>query len=273
MQLYTHRNIDLDAVASLWAVRRFVHPQAFIRFVDANWDGSEMCDGDTAVDIFAGNKGIKGKQDPDGTIHSCFATLVSKCCSPEEQQALAELVLYVDATDRGNGPKNLGATGEMAKIWSFTGINAVLRAFQSLHNCDPRKDLNVSLKMFEIFNGLLINGLTRLECVKDADQAEWISPTVVINRHTQRMGTNGVLFERGALAVVFVDGHNMGVVREGQQTTRMDAPAVRQVINGETGWFFHPSGFLVARGTRKAPATSPSNVDPVELAKAVATLI
>lgn len=273
MKVFTHRNIDLDAVASLWAVLRFICKEAYILFVDANWDGSEMQPGDMAVDIFADGKGIKGDQDEDGTVHSCFQTLVRRFCSESQQKALRELVIYIDAADRGNAPKNLGAQGEMAKIWSFTGLNAVLRALQSGYKGEYRKqDLCVARQMFSIFDGLLKNGITRQQCELDADEAEWVSPDVVINRNTQHMGTNGVLFERGAKAIIFVDRYNLGVVREGQETIRMDSEPVRKVINGEEGWFFHPSGFLTARGTRKAPSKSPSTIDPVELAKAVSSL-
>jgi len=51
------------------------------------------------VDIEAGGRGLKGKKDADGTIHSCFASIVREHSSPEDREALANLVRFVDAQD------------------------------------------------------------------------------------------------------------------------------------------------------------------------------
>lgn len=100
-------------------------------------------------------------------------------------------------------------------------------------------------------------------------------------RDKKEIATNAVLFERGVQVVVYVDGDNMGVVREGSLTLRMDDPSLVEVIHaaretlgdGNGSWFAHPVGFMLAWGTRKAPATSSSLVDSRDLAIAAARLL
>lgn len=266
--IYTHFNLDLDAAASLWAYGKFSGNPVYldeVKFVPANFDGSEMTEGDVALDIDAGGKGIKGEKGQDGAIHSCFATLISKYCDEKQQLALKELVSFVDAQDRGNAAKNLGVQGEAARVWSFTGLNAVLRAFQGQY---PRNDRMVAMKMFEIFDGLYHSGQRRAEAEKEADTAKIIGD-VAIMENAKCFGTNGVLFERGVKSVVFVDGNNLGAVRGDGVDIRMDHPAIKAAVGDEQGWFFHPAGFLAARGTRKSPAESKSAVQPEALAAAI----
>jgi len=75
-----------------------------------------------------------------------------------------------------------------------------------------------------------------------------------------------------AMAIVYVDGMNIGVIRRDDVSTRMDHPRIREVVEtaGEAGeWFAHPAGFLYCRGSRKAPATSRSRVTARELGEAM----
>lgn len=266
--IITHFNVDLDAVASLWAYGKFSgQPVSLdnVKFVPANFDGSGMGEGDVALDIYAGGKGIKGEKGKDGAVHSCFASLISAYCDEGEQLALKELVAFVDAQDRGNAAKNLGVTGDAARIWSFTGLNSVLRAFQGMN---PRNDRLVAEKMFEIFDGLYHSGQRRAEAEKEADTAKILGDVAIIE-NAKCFGTNGTLFERGIKSVVFVDGNNLGAVRGDDADIRMDHPAIKAAVGDEQGWFFHPAGFLAARGTRKAPAESKSAVQPQALADAI----
>jgi hypothetical protein len=271
MRIHTHFNIDLDAAASVWAFTRFVG-EGEVFFHPANWDGREMKEGeDVALDIEAGGQGLKGEREADGTTHSCFASLVKMHCSASDREALHSLVEFVDAQDRGgNAAEVLGVTGTAKKVLSATGINAVLRAFQALN---PRDDKTVVEKMGEVFDGLLKTGRSRLAAEEQAATAEWVGGEVAIIENATAMSTNGVLMERGAKVVVFVDGNNIGAVRRSDVQLRLDHPAVKEVVAGEEGWFFHPAGFLAARGTRKAPATSKSVVEPQALAGVISCLL
>ena len=101
MRIFTHFNVDLDAVCSVWAAKQFVSgaAEATVEFRPANWDGAEMSEGDLAVDIAAGGRGMKGEKGENGIVHSCFASIVAGHASAEDRSALANLVRFVDAQD------------------------------------------------------------------------------------------------------------------------------------------------------------------------------
>jgi hypothetical protein len=101
MKVYTHINVDLDAALSVAAAKEFIPGarEAELVFVPANWDGEGMDDGDLALDIRAGGRGIKGEQCSDTTVGSCLALIVATHASEADQEALSSLVSYVDAQD------------------------------------------------------------------------------------------------------------------------------------------------------------------------------
>ncbi|MBM3256260.1 MAG: hypothetical protein FJZ04_02220 [Candidatus Moranbacteria bacterium] len=298
MKIYTHLNVDLDACASVWAAKDFVSGarDATVELRPANWNGAEMEEGDLALDIEAGGKGLKGEKGVSGIVYSCFATVVAKYASPEDQAALAELTIFVNLQDAtGNAYNHLldyrwipdgiiykyrqvrnelkeevGSQANFAAgILSATGLNAVLRAFQATH---PRNDALVVERMGEIFSGLLANGRARYRAEVEANQAKILpGGRVAIVTDSKEFGTNGVLFERGVRAVVYQDGPNIGLIRRGDETLRMDHPLIREIViaAGELDeWFAHPAGFLFCRGSRKAPAEQQSRVDPRAIAAA-----
>jgi len=95
---------------------------------------------------------------------------------------------------------------------------------------------------------------------------------------TRSLSVNGILFEeRGAHMDLFVDGHNIGIVTARERCkVRADHSAFRQVVAtaGESEeWFAHTAGFLYCRGSRKAPATTPSKVKVYDLASKAAMLV
>lgn len=272
-KLYTHVSIDLDAVASAWAWLRFVNSDFDLCFVSAQWNGAEMKDDDIALDIEAGGRGVKSGKDEEGEF-SCFRWVVENHLDENDRIAIDPLVQFIDAQDAsGNAAKAFGVEGEVRKIWSFTGINAVLRAFQRMTSFGPDHDFLVCQKMFEVFDGFWRNGLSRQEAVEEAERAERFTDSIVIVRNNKRRGTNGYLFENGAKIIIFIDGNNLGIIRKDNLTIRMDHDLIREATRGEEGWFFHPDGWLTARGTRKAPAENPSSVSPYDLARAAHRLL
>lgn len=279
MAIYTHYNVDLDAVASVWAVRRFVPgmEKALVEFKPANWPGDGFHSGDMAVDINAGGLGLKGKVDPDGTVHSCFASVVASYASEEDQRALVHLVRFVDIQDAHGSTVNHLAPDlpdYSRRTLYYTGINSVLRALQEAHS---RDDELVVERMSEIFDGMLAMGRSRIRAVEEAENAEVLPcGKVAITRDAQEFSTSGILFSRGVRAVIYVDGNCLGVVRGQNETIRMDHPLIRRVVEaaGEVKeWFAHPSGFLFCRGSRKNRVSTPSQVDPFELAQAAASVL
>jgi hypothetical protein len=141
LRIYTHTSPDLGALSSVWFYlrvvlqlplaitsepkgRRFGHE---VIFVPANWDGRKWqtkgqrviphfdTKTDIALDIEAGDFGVKGKFDEKGKkVHSCFKHLVYRGEEAmhwervEELEdvftALAPLVDFIDSQDStGNG--------------------------------------------------------------------------------------------------------------------------------------------------------------------------
>jgi hypothetical protein len=280
MRIFTHLNVDLDAVCSVWAVQCFIpeaqHAQLVFR--PADWDGAEMSEDDLALDMSAGGRGVKGEKDGDGIIHSCFATIVERHASSDDQSALAKLVRFVDAQDaHGSAVKFLcpDVDSDVQSVFAATGINAVLRALQAVH---ARNDVLVVDRMSEILTGMLKAGRARQRASVEADKAEVLEGgNVAIVWNSREFATNGILFEeRGVRVIVYVDGCNLGLIRHSSEALRMDNPEFRAVVEkvGETSeWFAHPAGFLYCRGSRKAPAKSASNVSPHALAETAVRLI
>jgi hypothetical protein len=300
--------VDLDAVCSVWAAKQFIDgtQNAAVDFRAANWDGSEMAEGDLALDIAAGGRGMKGETGEGGIVHSCFASIVEQYASTADQLALANLVSFVDAQDaHGSAVKHLlrprgdivydyergyGAdpeffaessyvagqpSGEGVQVLAMTGLNAVLRAFQSTH---PRNDSMVVERMSEVFSGMLKAGRARQRAALEADKVTILEGGLVaICWNNREFATNGILFdERNVRVIVYVDGHNLGIIRRGNETLRMDHPELLAVVEkaGESSeWFAHSAGFLFCRGSRKAPAENPSKVDPRELARVAASVL
>ena len=275
-KIFTHERVDLDAVCSLWAVLRFIPEarNAAICFRPANWDGAEMNADDIAVDMHAGGRGMKGRKEEKGTVHSCLALLVSRFASPEDQVALASLVAYVDADDVSGYPiKHLAPyLGSSARhVIEAIDLKAVLRAVnRSTH---PRSDMAVVQSMFPILNGLLADGQSKRRALEEAKSVKrFAGGLIALKENCKEPGVDQILFEEGVWAIVFVEKMNIGILRGPERSVRMDAPEIRKVVEtaGETNeWFAHPAGFLFCRGSRTARAKTPSKVDPMELVKAL----
>lgn len=280
MRIFTHVSVDLDAVSSVWAARLFIPDaaQATVEYRTANWNGDGMNEGDLALDIHANGRGMKGECGENGIVHSCFALIVKKYASPEDQTALEPLMCFVDAQDaHGSAVKFLApeVRRDAREVLSRTGLNAVLRALQAVH---PHNDAIVLARMSEIFSGMLKSGRNRRRAVLEAKKAEILpGGTVAIVRNPREYATNGILFEEhGIRVIVYVDGNNLGIIRNNDDSIRMDHPDLRAVVEaaGETDeWFAHSAGFLFCRGSRKNPVMTPSNVDPRALAEAAAKLL
>ena len=94
---------------------------------------------------------------------------------------------------------------------------------------------------------------------------------------------NQYLFEHeGVDFIIFKDGNNLGITRNAMvnkpDLNRLK-PALEERLR-EKGkpeefkeWFFHPAGFIVARGTRKHPAETPSVLTPQDLLELLSTIL
>ncbi len=283
--LYTHIGPDLDAHLSCWLVRKFV-PTMFnaqILYVGADWDGIGMKNGDMAVDVYAGSRGIKGIQDPDGTVHSCASYIASRYLRREDAEAIRDLVRFVDIQDAYGSVVNhliKDASHEARRIFAANSIGAILRALEFTHPNDPH---TVFSRMCEIFDGYLEMGRSNVRARLEASRVQlFASGRVALVEGRKEKGINHILWGRGVEAIVYVDGFNLGVVRRGDGALlrdgtrfRADHPEIQKIVRmaEKTVWFAHPKRFLYCRGSRKAPANSKSKVNPQELIEAISNLL
>jgi len=284
--IYTHLGPDLDACFAVWALLR-LHlgaKNAEVRFRPAYWDGAEMGPNDVAVDMEAGGRGWKGEKSGD-VVHSASASIIGKYASKEQKRALGPVVDFIDIQDsRGSVVQRLapGLEKKTKYMLSAVSLTRVWQAFQEKFLGD---DALVFSRMCDIFDGYLLIGDSFQHALKAATAAEFVGKDrkVAIHRGSGQ-AVHGLLFGRGVLVVVSVDGLNIGIhcARDFQKRLRMDHPRLRAVVeaagekvgNGEGVWFAHLGGWFFCRGTRpKAPATSPSKVDPRELARVAAELV
>lgn len=98
-----------------------------------------------------------------------------------------------------------------------------------------------------------------------------VSVAVVENADTR---VNQALFEKGVDLIIFRDGNNLGILRNAN-VDKPDLTKLKPFIRGTLidrraeeefeEWFFHPAGFIAARGTRKHPAKTPSALTTKDL--------
>lgn len=264
MIIYTHLSPDLDACASVWALRHFnaACKEAPVEFKPANWDGSGWSaeSGDWIVDMSAG---IKGRRDPDGTTHSCFAQLLEGdllTVTEKEKEALKELREFVDWQDVGNAIRHFAAIvpPENKVVLDAMCLTAVLRAVKIATNSD-HKTMDI---MGTIFEGMFHDGLKRRELRKRLRDLKIVG-SVLIAPYGGPALTDLIFNEGLGQAVVYHSGNNLGIVRAPHLKCRIAAPRLKEAVKlagEESDWFEHTSGFLYAHGTIKSPAQKPSRL-------------
>lgn len=280
VKIFTHVSVDIDAAASVWFTLRFIlgktEKDVDIIFKPANWDGKEMERGDFALDINAGGKGIKGGRRKNGKIGSCFMSLFKKTnLDPAEKEVLGPLARFIDGHDSGGvefwRDMDVPAKNRLG-FFSFVGLLTVLNGYHVRHD-----DYEACLKFFDnLDNYLDLEASFRREREKTEDAIE-VFGKVALNRNPKVRINSSLLNKHGFKAVIYVDKFNIGVLTKGTDF-RADDKFIRQFVSshGEeigTGekWFAHPDGRLFCRGSRKSPVFSPSKIDPVELAEAIAS--
>jgi len=262
-RIYTHISVDIDAVSSVWFASRFMFPEENldIRFVSANWDGEEMEKEDVALDIHAGGKGIKGRTDKNGKVHSCFASLVFACEDKEVKKTLKTLSYLIDKHDAFGSSSG----GNKKNISAFIGLSISLRSLQAKH----KSDYMVVSRMFEILDGLYEINKAKEDFRKNIGKyVEVVGRTALLIVEGQSATSSRGLFQRGFDAVVYVDGYSIGLlVRDGHSIDQPELKDFFRKSGEENEWYFHSAGYMVSRGTRKSPAETTSRIDPYQLAK------
>lgn len=291
--IFTHIRPDLDAVSSVWFYKRFVlakDEEAQLVFVPANWKGEEMEEGDVALDIEAGGRGVKGVKLPDGRVMSCFASLVEKHGTPEVQEILRPVVEFVDAQDstgdaflsilEGSRFRFLGYDGfdreirreDIPASIRIGGLGSMLRVMERLAK---GSDAETVRRFSEVLDAIYESGVELREADAEAQKAEMIGSVALVASGSKNPHLHAKVFGRGARVIVRLDGANLCVVRKDTEKRHLGEvvkPFIEKVAPADEAkeWFYHSAGFLAARGTLKAPATTPSRVDARALANHIA---
>ncbi len=278
-RLVTHSSPDPDAYLGLAVAKliRFKGVKVEIFFVNANDPLDGLDEGDVAVDIEAGGRGFKGIRSGDGkTVHSAFAQIVERFATPEDQEALAPFVAYVDACDTyGSAIDRLAPdlSPDIREVINEGSVLASVREWQHRFGHNIRGNLLVLEKVEELLLDKLEAGRRRLHAERQADKQVILDGgrvAVVINAPS----ANDVLFRRGVRAIVWKDGKSMGVSRERREKFRVNHPELQAFVTGIDGvpWFDERE-YLLSWGTKKARPDTHSKVDPEELARRVDKLI
>lgn len=277
MRIFTHMGIDLDAACSVWAAREFIPGAngAAVEFRSADWDGAGMDEDDLALDIRAGGRGLKYGKDESGGLTSCFRQVMKTYASSEDRKNLRSLIYFVDTQDvHGSAIDHMAPRLDRRtkSVIRQVTLGYVLRALQTTY---PNDDSTVLKMMSDILSGMLVMARDREAMLATAKTAELISSRVALLRNSSK-GASRLVFSlnQTVMAVIYEDGNNLGVIyRSGPGAKLGDLPLTMKLIAdaGEADeWFCHPQGFLLCRGSRKAPVSSPSRISPRALADAVA---
>jgi len=151
-------------------------------------------------------------------------------------------------------------------------LSGYINAMRTAGYTDDKIILEV-FRILDLYKAMLIRMAESEALTQDVPihELNGIRVAVVENADTQ---INQALFEKGVDLIIFSDGNNLGIIRNAN-VSRPDLtklkPFIRNaLINKRAGkefeeWFFHPAGFIAARGTRKHPAKTPSALTPQDL--------
>jgi len=232
--LVTHPNIDLDAAACIAAIEVDVED---VEFVSAS--ATELPSELKGARVVDHPLGVKGKKDADGTQHSAFASL------PEVEDIRdGNLVRMVDEQDSGDGSSGLG------------GIIAATRRYYITKGLSG-EDLDRAILrcVIPMLKGYLIGERALSEARRAAHQIPIITianfkMAIINNQEFVPMLGQVLGGEMGCVGSIFRDGFNIGITRYPGNAE----PDLRRLQEHLPGWFIHSAGFLVAWGSRKAPA-------------------
>ncbi len=268
--IFTHCNIDIDAVCSLWFALRFILKKNLeevdIVFKPANWDGEGMSEGDLALDIYAGGRGIKGEFRKNRT-HSCFKTLYKKNYEEIDEdlrKIIYSLSEFVDKHDSHgqNFLRSLKINGnEKSEFLTFKGLFQVFWGYKINND-----DFSVIQKFFENLNNFIDLEIRKKKIFENLERID--SGKVVLTMNTEI--PSGFLSAQGKKIKVYVDDYNLGVVIIDPNLRNEETLSVIRKIVERSGdvfgygenWFIDPGYRLICRGSRSNPVSTLSKVDP-----------
>ncbi len=281
--LVLHRNVDLDAVVSAYLYLKVV--EQGVVFTEENLSLEELKQlGVTKLVILdmplkeeiakkAQELGIEIEHydHHDGSAPSTARILWEKFRTklPEWTRFIVELADYSDTGQILRLPAP-------AKYFHLTGYINALRT-SKLSDSEIIQEV---FRILDIYKLMLQKLVEAEELVKDIPIFEIGGVRVAIVENGSHT-INQTLFElKGVDLIIFKDGNNLGITRNAT-INEPDLNKLKPLIAKELEkrnpeelkeWFFHPQGFLVARGTRKHPAKTPSVLTPHDLLRLLSSI-
>jgi len=263
-----HPNVDIDAIVSAWLVTKF--------------EGWETLVG-TAND----------------EIPACEIIILDMPVTPELQKY--KVILHVDHHD-GSAPSTAAKLKEIySKKWE-PWMDTLVDLANAADQAEVLRIENKGIKLFHLtgyLNALRTAGyndhriineffdvLDRYEPLlkKIAEAEELAAKASIYNIAGYEIAyvadlaiPTAILFEKGCAFIIFKDGNNFGIMRNAliaEPSLTKLKPEIEKILiqKGKSEeineWFFHPAGFIAARGTRKHPAKTSSCLDVGDLLKA-----
>jgi len=247
-----HQGVDLDAVASVQAVR-MANPGAVVRVELLGADATELPGWlrDREVRVLDHDLGEKGTVATDGRRHAALLSM------PEAEGWDPYLLAEVDEQD---------STGRVrSPRFSLPAILAAIK--QALREEEGLSGSELDHRVLDAM-GLVLRGLVRLhenrqEAVRILDRIpvhQVGRVRVAVLPEGPHIPSLGVLLEsRGVDCSVYQSGTALGITRYPGH----EEPDLRVLADRLPGWFVHGAGFLACWGSAKAPkAISPPEGTP-----------
>lgn len=261
MKIVTHKNVDADAVISIFLLSK-VYSESFNELYfgenikDAIYIDTTPSDTSIASEVLDHHQSTEYK--------SCAEYIWTKYKLEKTHPHLRHLVEYANELDTARWthlsypykyftltPFIQGMRGEGLNDHEIT-VNClkVLKYYENY-----LKELYDSEKMiYEELNKTI--KISNVNGYKVAIVIEKKSPFIT-----------GLLYEKGVDFLIYKEGNNIGISRSPFRSSP-SLTELKKYIE-EDGWFFHASGFLACRGSIKYPASTPSKYTPEDLLKLI----
>jgi|GEM_PF-2020689 len=276
----THRNVDVDAVVSTYLLSKLAGYRVVLDVNDIP-NNAEVVVVDMPITkqilsaLNAKNCTLLGVLDHhSGEDYTCAAEAVAEFLKLNPDSAYKYLIELAESCDCGL----ILSEPEYLRLFHISGILAVMRF-------NGKSDYEILEEMYRILDMYIPYLEELLEAERIVEAIPVISvggySVAVVNKPTNLI--NQVLFNNKEVdLIIYKDRYNLGIIRNAEIDMPdlsklksiilelLEAKGKKEEINE---WFFHPDGFITARGTRKHPAKTPSVLGTNDLLKALLMLM
>ena len=271
IKIATHSFSDLDAILGMYLIENYLlteeEKKSVVRyFLPANTPAEKLADFDYVVDMGKVYAPENGRFDHHGNFKDESSVSLLKKFLDEQKittylEPLIEYVHHQDLT--GNYVREI--IGEKNEILEFLSLHNILCALRT----SSKSDEEIYLFFSEIFTALRERKKSQLETAKNIKKyVSFPYPHIAIIKEGTGLETPYIWESyENIKIVIYKDGNNIGIIRRDGED--IDLNKLQPYIE-EDNWFFHITGFIAARGTKKAPCHTPSKYSPEEIAQIVA---